>query len=52
VRVFVDGEERAMAADGSFDARGAMVLVRQGPHCTRIAPGQALPFRDARLAAR
>jgi hyaluronoglucosaminidase len=49
VRVLVDGEERAVAADGSFDGRGAMALVRQGPLCTRIAAGTVLPFAERRL---
>ncbi len=50
VRVLVDGEERAVDADGTFDAHGEMVLVRQGPLCTRIDPGKQLPFSDVRLA--
>jgi hyaluronoglucosaminidase len=36
VRVLVDGEERAVDADGSFDARGKMALLRQGPLSTRV----------------
>ena len=50
LRVFVDGEERAIGADGTFDATGATVLVRQGAYCTRVEPGTALPFTDSRLA--
>jgi hypothetical protein len=51
VRVLVDGEERVVGADGDFDGRGAMVLVRQGPLCTRIDPEKPLPFNDSRLAS-
>jgi hyaluronoglucosaminidase len=36
VRVFVDGDERAVDDDGSFDANGTMTLLRQGPLCTRV----------------
>ena len=50
LRVFADGEERTVEADGTFDARGRMIMVRQGPLCTRVAPGEALPFSDRRLA--
>lgn len=50
VRVFVDGEERVLGADGRFDATGAMMLVRQGTTCTRIETGGALPFSDRRLS--
>jgi hypothetical protein len=50
VRVFVDGDERAVDADGTFDGRGQMVLLRQGPLCTRIEPGKRLPFSDVRLS--
>jgi hypothetical protein len=50
LRVFVDGEERPIAADGTFDGRGRMVMARQGPMCTRVAPGEPLPFSDRRLA--
>ena len=46
LRALVDGEERLVAPDGSFDARGADVIVGQGPHLTRVGP---LPFRDQRL---
>jgi hyaluronoglucosaminidase len=49
LRVFVDGDERPVAADGTFNAQGAMVLLRQGPCCTRIEPGAQMPFRDTRL---
>ena len=48
--VFVDGEERPVAIDGTFDGRGRMVMVRQGALCTRVAPGQPLPFSDRRFA--
>ena len=51
LRVFVDGEERAVAADGTFDG------TRRGRSpCTRVrsargsTPGDALPFSDRRLA--
>ncbi|MGQ0823860.1 MAG: protein O-GlcNAcase [Actinomycetota bacterium] len=47
VRVFVDGEERAIDADGYFDAEGQMTLVRSGPYATRVEI--PLPFRDPRL---
>ncbi len=50
VRVFVDGEQRGIGAQGEFDARGRMVLVRTGRAATRIDPSVALPFRDARFA--
>ena len=50
VRVLVDGEERAVADDGTFAGGGAMALVRQGPLCTRIAAGTELPFTEPRLA--
>ncbi len=50
LRVFVDGEERPVAADGTFDGRGRMVMVRQGPLCTRVVPGAPLPFSDPRFA--
>jgi hyaluronoglucosaminidase len=50
LRVFVDGEARPVADDGSFDARGDMVLVRDQRNATRIAAGDELPFRDARLS--
>jgi hypothetical protein len=50
MRVLVDGEERPVATDGTFDAAGDMVLLRQGPLCTRIDPGKRLPFSDARLS--
>ena len=49
-RAFVDGEERAVDTDGTFDGRGRMVMVRQGPLCTRVAPDAMLPFSDRRLA--
>jgi hypothetical protein len=50
LRVLVDGEARALATDGTFDGTGRMVMVRQGPLCTRIAPGELLPFSDRRLS--
>ena len=50
LQVFVDGEERPVAVDGAFDGRGRMVMVRQGPLCTRVAPDQRLPFSDRRRA--
>ena len=50
LRVFVDGEERAVGPDGGFDATGAMMLVRQGAGCTRLETNGALPFSDRRLA--
>jgi hyaluronoglucosaminidase len=50
VRVLVDGEERTVEADGTFDGRGRMALVRAGTVVTRIAAGEGLPFRDARLS--
>jgi hypothetical protein len=49
VRVLVDGAERPVAADGSFDARGTMTLVRSGRLLTRVRPGEELPVRDRRL---
>jgi hyaluronoglucosaminidase len=50
LRVFVDGEQRALDADGRFDAHGEMVLVRDGHATTRVGAGERLPFRDARLS--
>jgi len=50
LRVFVDGSECPVDPDGSFDARGEMVLVRCGPYATRVTSGSTLPFRDARLS--
>lgn len=50
VRVFVDGEERAVGGDGTFDAAGNIIMVRQGALCTRLESGAALPFSDRRLA--
>jgi hyaluronoglucosaminidase len=50
LRVFVDGDARPVADDGSFDARGVMVLVRDERNATRVAVGDELPFRDARLS--
>jgi hypothetical protein len=49
VRVFVDGAERPIAADGTFDARGDMALVRSGRLVTRVRAGEALPVRDRRI---
>jgi hyaluronoglucosaminidase len=49
VRALVDGAERPVAADGSFDARGAMTLVRSGRLETCVRPGEDLPVRDRRL---
>jgi hypothetical protein len=49
VRCLVDGAERPIAADGSFDARGTMTLVRSGRLVTRVRPGEDLPVRDRRL---
>ena len=49
VRVLVDGAERAVSADGSFDAQGTMTLVRSGRLVTRVRPGEDLPVRDRRL---
>jgi hyaluronoglucosaminidase len=49
LRVLVDGEERPVADDGTFDGRGRTIMVSQGPLCTRIAPGEPLPFSDRRL---
>ena len=50
VRAMVDGTERTVAPDGSFDGRGAMTLVRTGRLATRVRPGEALPVRDRRLS--
>jgi hyaluronoglucosaminidase len=50
LRVFVDGDERPVAPDGTFDARGDVVLLRQGPCCTRLGRRTRLPFADTRLA--
>jgi hypothetical protein len=50
LRVFVDGEERAVAADGPFDGRGTLTLVRAGEWCTRL--DHPLPFNEPRLAER
>jgi hyaluronoglucosaminidase len=49
-RVYVDGEERSVAADGTFDAAGNVVLVRAGEHCTRVDSTTGLPFSDRRFA--
>jgi hyaluronoglucosaminidase len=51
VRVFVDGDERPVGADGTFDSRGAMTLVRSGRYATRVAGGDTLPFREARFGS-
>jgi len=50
VTVLVDGEERAISTDGSFDGRGEAALVRSGALVTRIRRGEALPVRDRRLS--
>jgi hyaluronoglucosaminidase len=50
VRVFVDGNERALNADGTFAADGDVILVRQGSACTRVDGRTTLPFTDRRLA--
>jgi hyaluronoglucosaminidase len=50
VRVFVDGEARTVDAEGRFDARGDMVLVRDERTTTRVGTADRLPFRDARLS--
>jgi hypothetical protein len=50
VRVLVDGEERAVADDGTFVADGGTVLLRQGSLSTRIDTDRQFPFSDARLA--
>jgi hyaluronoglucosaminidase len=50
VHVLVDGAEQTVATDGSFDGDGEMVLVRQGPLCTRVQRAKKLPFSDVRLA--
>lgn len=49
VQVYVDGAERPVAADGTFDGHGTMVLLRAGRAATRVGP-EPLPFRDSRLA--
>lgn len=49
VHVTVDGEERAVASDGSFDGRGDMVILRSGRLATRVRPGQGFPVRDRRV---
>jgi hyaluronoglucosaminidase len=48
LRVLVDGEERPVAADGTFDGRGTLTLVRAGEWCTRL--DHPLPFNEPRLA--
>ncbi len=55
LRVFVDGDERAVAPDGTFDGRALdrthpVVTVCQGPFSTQVTPGAPLPFSDRRLA--
>jgi hypothetical protein len=50
IRVVVDGEERAVAADGAFDGCGHEVVVSQGPLQTRVQPGGRLPFSDRRFS--
>jgi hypothetical protein len=49
LRVLVDGEDRPVADDGTFDGRGRTVMVSQGPLRTRVTPGEPLPFSDRRL---
>ena len=49
VRALVDGEERPIATDGTFDATGGMTLVRSGRLVTHVRPDEALPVRDRRL---
>jgi hyaluronoglucosaminidase len=49
VRVFVGADERECAPDGTFDARGGTVTLRQGRVATTLAPGARLPFSDRRL---
>ena len=49
VCALVDGVDRPIAADGSFDARGATTIVRSGRLATRARPDDALPVRDRRL---
>ena len=51
LRVLVDGTERAVATDGSFDADGGTVLVCQGSLGTRVHPARDLPFADVRLTS-
>lgn len=48
--VSVDGAPRAVAADGTFEAGGDVVLVRSGRWATRMRGAEALPFRDPRVA--
>jgi hypothetical protein len=50
LRVFVDGQARAIDEHGCFDGRGEMVLARDDRSTTRISSGTLLPFRDRRLA--
>ncbi len=50
LRVLVDGEDRVVGDDGTFDARGSMVLLRAGTSCTRVDATTSFPFRDPRLA--
>jgi hyaluronoglucosaminidase len=50
LQVVVDGEERRVAGDGSFDASGRTIVVRQGTLSTRVSPDAPLPFSDRRLA--
>ncbi len=49
VRVFVDGDARAVDGDGTFDGRGETALLRSGRLCTRVRAGDTLPSRDRRL---
>jgi hyaluronoglucosaminidase len=49
VQVYVDGSERPIAADGTFNARGQMALLRSGRLVTRAHPDEELPVRDRRI---
>jgi hypothetical protein len=49
VRALVDGMERPIAADGTFDARGGTTLLCSGRQTTRARSDEALPVRDRRL---
>jgi hypothetical protein len=50
LQVVVDGEERAVAGDGTFDVRGRTIIVHQGPISIRVTAREPLPFFDRRLA--
>ena len=49
MHALVDGVARPVAADGTFDARGGMTLLRSGRLTTHARPDEALPVRDRRL---